>query len=379
MRIGFDVTSLAVTRSGVGTYTANLLDHLRHAPDDVLVPLAHRPVLLGPTAERVGRGRRLNKTFWMQAVLPRELDRLGIEIAHFTNGVAPLVAPCPIVLTVHDMTLWLYPRYHPLRRLLTVRPILPLAVRRASAIVAVSQSAKRDLVRILGVPPERVHVVHSAAAPCFRPLPLGAGLDTVRQAYGLPDRFVLFVGSLEPRKNLVRLLEAFARLDPDLRASVGLVLAGPRGWKDTPIFEAVQRLGIAGSVRFLGYVPSDRLVELYNLAEVLAFPSLYEGFGLPVVEAMACGTAVLTTRRGGLAEAAGEAAEFVEPLRVESIQAGLERVLRDSTRRDELRALGLAQASRFSWAATATSTRHLYQMVADGAQSAGRTAGGVAR
>jgi len=259
------------------------------------------------------------------------------------------------------MTLWLFPQHHYRRRLLAMRPFIPLAARRATVLIAVSHSTRRDIVRILGVPASKVHVVYEAPAPCFRPLPPGPRLEAVRRKYRLPERFVLYVGTIEPRKNLVRLLEAFAQLHHSRVIPHALVLVGHRGWKDEAVFTAVEHLALKNVVRFLGYVPESDLVALYNLTDVLAFPSLYEGFGLPVLEAMACGTPVVTSTRGALGEVAGDAAVFVEPMEVESIAEGLGQVLRDATRREELRARGLAHASRFTWEAAAVQTRQLYR------------------
>src|SRR5689334_7854453 len=210
MRIGFDITSLSVPQSGVGTYTANLYAQLRQRPSDEVMPLSHYP-----DSYRWPNGNhslRMNRTLWMQAVLPAHLHRLRPDIAHFTNSTAPLYAPCPVVLTIHDMTLWLLPQHHPARRLITMRPIVPLVARRAAAVITVSESAKADVVNILGLPPERVHVIYEAPAHNFRPLEQGAILNAVRSKYTLPESFLLYVGTIEPRKNLVRLLEAFAAL-----------------------------------------------------------------------------------------------------------------------------------------------------------------------
>ena len=372
MRLGFDVTPLLVPRSGVGTYALNLYRQLVapapvawQAPALEVIPLAHRPWTGPAEVEHLaGHGRpsrALNKTLWMQAVLPWQLMRMGVHVCHLTNNVAPLWTPCPVVLTIHDMTLWLYPQHHYAKRLLAMRPFIPLAARRAAAIIAVSHSAKRDIVRILGVPAHKVHVVHEAAADCFRPLPAGPALDTVRSRYGLADHFLLYVGTIEPRKNLVRLLEAYAQLRRRNVVSHHLVLVGQRGWKDGDVFAAIERLGLTRAVRFLQQIPTDHLVALYNLADALVFPSWYEGFGLPVVEAMACGTPVVASSGGSLAEVAGNAAEFIDPTASESIAEGIRHVLCDRGRREELRQRGLDRSRRFTWTAAAAATYRVYR------------------
>ena len=366
MRIGFDATPLCVPQSGVGTYTASLLDQLERYTDDQIFPLMHRPLLVPDAAggRRAGHPFRMNKTVWMQAVLPWHLRRRGLDVCHFTNNVAPLWSPCPSVVTIHDMTLWLYPEYPGRARKLSMRPFIPPAARRAAAIITVSESARRDIVSILGVPEEKVHVIHLAPAPHFRRLEPGPKLEAVRRQHELPQRFILHVGTIEPRKNLVRLLEAFARVRQASVEPCALILAGQRGWHDEAVFATAERLNLGDAIRFLGYVSPDTAVALYNLATVATFPSLYEGFGLPVIEAMKCGTPVVTTTRGSLAEVAGEAAEFVDPTDVGSIAAGLERVLNDADRRAELRARGLERAAQFSWAAVARQTRLIYAQAA---------------
>lgn len=372
MRIGLDVSPLSVAHSGVATYTSNLLAQLRSMGDEI-VPLYHRPPLdssaNGDFDSRIlGISPALrgypNKTLWMQCVLPLQLARLGLNVGHFTNNVAPLFSPCPTVLTIHDMTLWLFPQYHYGLRLLSMRPFIPLAARRAAAIIAVSSVTKEDIVRILGVPPDKVHVIHEAPAASFRPIDKGHARQALRPHWNVPERFVLYVGTIEPRKNLVRLLQAFASLWHGGAIPHRLVFVGQRGWKEGPVFKAVETLGLQEAVAFLGYVPHEALVALYNLADALVFPSLYEGFGLPVVEAMACGTPVITSRNGSLGEISGDAAEFVEPTSVESIAEALQHVLNDPARQAELRQRGLLHSSRFRWEAAAEQTRALYRQVA---------------
>jgi glycosyltransferase involved in cell wall biosynthesis len=394
VRIGFDVSALCVPQSGVGTYTSNLLSRLQTLGDE-MIPLYHRPPLHGAVNGSMDGGMDgsmdgnngaapdlwtypnrtypnkayPNKTVWMQCILPLQLSRLEVNVGHFTNNVAPLLSPCPTVLTIHDMTLWLFPQYHYGLRLLSMRPFIPLAARRAAAIIAISSATKRDIMRILRVPAEKIHVIHEAPAASFRPMDRETALKVVGKDKAVPERFVLYVGTIEPRKNLVRLLQAFAHLWHNHVVPHKLVLVGQRGWKEEPVFRAVETLGLQEAVLFLGYVPQERLVALYNLAEALVLPSLYEGFGLPVVEAMACGTPVITSRKGSLGEVSGEAAEFIEPASVESIAEALRRVLNDPNRQAELSHHGLAHASRYSWDVAAQRTRAVYSQVA-GADSA---------
>ncbi len=373
MKIGFDVTPLCVPQSGVGTYTLNLLEQLHRFREDTVLPLAHRPVMVTrkgvPNA--VVPPIHTNKSLWMQVLLPFQLRTLGVQLAHFTNSVAPLVSPCPTVVTLHDMTLWLYPQHHYRRRLLAMRPFIPLVVRRAAAIITVSESAKTDIVRVLGVPNDKVHVIYEAADPAFHPLPREVSTSLLT-GYAIPERFILYVGTLEPRKNLERLVTAFAALVANGHPH-HLILAGQRGWKEESLFATIEQLGIQSRVQVLTHLPIAELVALYNRAELLAFPSLYEGFGLPVIEAMACGTAVLTSRRGSLAEIAGDAAHFVDPTNIESIHEGLQTLVNDHGYRRHLQESGRSRAAMFAWERAAMETRQLYEEVSRGVPSANTT------
>lgn len=364
--IGFDVTPLTMAQfTGVSYFTQQTLAALLTRSDDrQYVPLAHRAVnghLPQGTAAPIGRPYH-RRWWWMQTIAPKLLAHLRPDFAHFTNSIAPLTSPVPVVLTIHDMSLFLQARTQPLRSLLTVRPIVPLAARRAAAIITLSQYTRQDMIRGLKIDPCKVHVVYGAPSMQFKPITDGSELDRVRRQYGLPDRFVLYVGTLEPRKNIPRLLRAFAQVrcaHPEAR----LVMAGQLGWKHRAIWQEIEALALTDVMQWLGYVPSADLPALYSLATAFAFPSLYEGFGLPVIEAMACGTPVITSQDTALAEVAGDAALLIDPLEVESIASGLMRLLNDSALRAELRARGLCRAAEFSWARAAAETVKVYEQV----------------
>lgn len=365
--IGFDVTPLTLAQfTGVSHFTQQTLAALVARHDDrAYVPLAHRAVngsLPSGTRPPIGQPYQ-RRWWWMQTIAPRLLAELRPDFAHFTNSIAPLTCPVPVVLTIHDMSLFLQARTQPLRSLLTVRPIVPLAARRAAAIMTLSHYTRQDMIRRLKIDPAKIHVIYGAPSAHFKPITDSGELDRVRRQYGLPDRWVLYVGTLEPRKNIPRLLRAFAQVrcaHPEVR----LVMAGQLGWKHRAIWREIESLGLADAVHWLGYVPDADLPALYSLATVFAFPSLYEGFGLPVIEAMACGTPVLTSQDTALAEVAGEAALLIDPLEVEAIAAGLMRLLNDSELRAELQGHGLCRAAEFSWERAAAETVKVYEQLA---------------
>jgi glycosyltransferase involved in cell wall biosynthesis len=293
----------------------------------------------------------------------RALEALRPDVAHFTNGMMPIGSPVATVVTVHDMSLRLYPNCHPLRRLLLNRPLMHLAIRQASSIVTVSNSARRDLLRLHGVAPDRVAVVHEAASPAFRPIADRATLEDMRARYNLPRRFLLYVGTIEPRKNLGRLMAAFADAR---RAGIPhhLVCVGPYGWSSRDLSGHIEKLGIRDAVHFTGYVPFAHLPAIYNLGDFFAFPSLYEGFGLPVVEAMACGVPVLTSSTSSLGEIAGDAAMTVDPMNTDAIADAIIRLATDAGLRADRSERGLRRARSFSWGQTARDMLAVYHRAA---------------
>lgn len=372
MRIAFDGTTLTPGRTGVGYYTEHLLQQLAHqveATGDELIVLSNRPIAtdrpLPPHVRVHDRHFFPVRAGWMQLMAPRALAGLRPDVAHFTNGMMPILSRVPTVVTVHDMSLRLYPGHHPLRRLLINRPLQHFAIHRAEVIVAVSHSTRRDLLRLHHVSPDRVRVVHEAASTVFRPVRDVVVLASARATFALPERYVLAVGTVEPRKNLARLVEAFA----EARAAGvphHLVCVGPYGWMSRDLAGTIERLGLASCVHFTGYVPFDLLPALYTLSEFSVFPSIYEGFGLPVVEAMACGTPVLTSNTSSTAEIAADAALTVDPLDVHALAAAIRRLVFDDELRRRLSIEGLRRAATFSWAQAAREMLAVYRRAAAG-------------
>ena len=372
MRIAFDGTTLRPGRTGVGYYSEHLLHHMATecGGDDEVVVLSNRPLdtvsPLPPGVRVSASASRLPRMVWLQTLAPRMLKRLGADVVHFTNGMVPLASAVPTVVTIHDMSLTLYPRYHPPRRVLLNRPLVDLAARRADAIITVSESAKRDIVNVYGLDPQRVHVVHEAAAPSFRPVRDEQLLAQVRERYGLAERFILYVGTIEPRKNLPKLIEGFAKRRRSGDLPHQLVCAGPYGWLSRDIDDLIQGLQVQDAIRFTGYVPFDDLAALYTMAEMFVFPSLYEGFGLPVVEAMACGTPVITGQVAALVEIGGGSVEHVDSLDAESLGLAMVALARNPERRKELSRLGQQRARTFSWQRAAQETLNVYRLAAEG-------------
>src|SRR4249920_347513 len=344
MRIAFDGTALRPGRTGVGYYTEHLLHHLAQtATNDELIVVSNRAIdTTSPLPSRVRVAtppRRVPRLVWMQTLAVTALREVEADVVHFTNGMVPLISTVPTVVTIHDMSLRLYPRYHPPRRVILNRPLVDLAARRADAIIAPSASAKRDIVRLYHLDPNRVHVVYEAAAPSFTRVRDSAALERVRARYGLADRIILYVGTIEPRKNLPTLIEAFAERRRSGELSHQLVCVGPYGWLSRGIDEQIRRCDVAGAIKFTGYVPFEDLPALYSLAEMFVYPSMYEGFGLPVVEAMACGVPVITGRTAALSEIGGGAIMTVDRIDSDTLGRALVELAESRDRREELSGL----------------------------------------
>lgn len=366
--------------AGVHQYIYHLLRHLGPADDGlrytVLLGEGALPpdVALTPLQSRWPTSRAAVRVLWEQLVQPWALRWIGAHLVHGPAFVGPVFAPCPTVVTIHDLSFIRFPGlFRPANRLyLTV--MTRLSARRARRLIAVSAHTAAETTRLLGVPPERIDVIHHGVDPAFRPLPADQ-VAAFRQRQGLPERFVFFVGTLEPRKNLARLVEAFAHIRD---GRVRLVLAGGKGWLYDELFATVETLGLSEEVIFPGYVMNDDLPLWYNAATALAYPSLYEGFGMQVLEAQACGTPVLTSNVSSLPEAAGDAALMVHPRDVQALAAGLNRLLADESLRHQLRAAGLAHARQFTWSRTARETARVYcQALAEGPGLSNAEGGGT--
>jgi len=366
--VGFDATTLTGRISGVGYYTARLMESLADGAGEGvvrrLVVLSNRPVPVQET-ERVqvyGRRRFAVRSVWMQLVLPRILRDVRPDLVHFTNYLAPLAGRVPYLVSFHDMSLSLLPQYHTLKKRVLTSSLIPAVARGARMILTPSESTRRDVVRLLRVDPGRVRVIPYAAGPSFRPVPLAP--ERLEAAHGIRTPYFLYVGTLEPRKNLARALRAFASVAGAL-PGCRFVIVGQRGWRYDEVLREAAHPALRGRVDLLGYVPEESLPELYAHALALVYPSLYEGFGLPVVESMACGTPVLTSRSSSLAEIAEGAALLADPTDEKALADALHALATDEGLRKTLRAQGLERARAFSWERTGRETVEAYQEVYD--------------
>jgi glycosyltransferase involved in cell wall biosynthesis len=356
MRLSVEISTCSSARTGVGYYTEHLVDALLQTrqPGDEVVLLSNRPpapelaARWAPHLRVQGLGVR---AAWMQVDVPRLLVEERIDAGVYPNYAVPLASPCPSLNVVHDMAIVRMPEHFTARKRLLMGSILRQSVAASSVIGTVSEASAHDIQSLLGIPRERIAIWPGAAHPSCRPASAEA-VARVRAQYGLPRPYVLTVGTLEPRKDLVTILRAFDRLGPEA-ADHDLVVVGGRGWKDRNLVRALEARTAGRRVHWLGYVSEPSLVELYTGADLFVFAARLEGFGLPVLEAMACGTPVIASDIAALREVGGDVARFVPPGDDAAFTQAIGEMLQDADSRAKMRAEGPQRARHFSWTRTA--------------------------
>jgi glycosyltransferase involved in cell wall biosynthesis len=354
---------------GIGTYIRNLLRQLARIDHDTDYVLLCREADLGVGAQLGANFRTVlepspNYSVREQVHVPWVLRREKPDLFHAPHYVLPAGVPCRSVVTIHDCIHLMFPQYLPNRMAYAyARASMWAAARRSDCILTVSEASKRDILHFFNVPPEKIVVVYNAIDDHFWATPPEEDVARVRERYQLDHQFVLYVGNIKPHKNLVRLIESFAEFRQTGFEDVKLLIIGDEISKLPALRRAVHRHKLHKHVRFLGYVSEQTLGILYRLAAVFVFPSLYEGFGLPPLEAMASGTPVVTSNVSSLPEVAGDAAVLVDPYDTDSIVDGLRRVVGDPALAADLRARGLVRAREFSWERSVERTLRVYQDV----------------
>ena len=381
MLIGIDYTAAMHQGAGIGRYSRELVRAIvEHGPQHryrlfyaaggltaaspyhaALATLAAAHPMVRPVPIPLSP-RRLTQ-FWqrLRAPLPVEWFIGRVDVVHAPDFVLPPTL-ARTLLTVHDLSFLVYPQLTVPSMVRYLSAAVPRSVQRASHILADSEATKRDLTRLLGVPASRTSVVYPGLAAGFGPVtPEHAAV--VRQKLDLPAQFLVFVSTLSPRKNVVRLIMAFSQLvrSAQVAPDLALLLIGQRGWMDDEIFMAIEQAALGERLRWLRFVDDGDLPAVYTLAAATVYPSLYEGFGLPALEALACGSPVVTANNSSLPEVVGAAAILVDALSVDSIAAGITQVLHDAPLREQLRLAGRQQVQAFSWATAAQQVLAWYE------------------
>ncbi len=376
MRIAIDLSPAIHQKAGLGRYARTLAEHLiaqdcaneyvafayghRFAADDL--PPALRAL---PRANITLGARPWRMSVWLAYAFGIPLDRAlpRLDLFHATEHLLPPLKGARTVFTLHDLIFQFFPEYHlPLNRWFLMNAI-PRFLRRADAIIVVSECTKRDAIATYQVPPEKITVIPEGVNPALRPVVDQNLIDQARARYAQNQPFILFLGTIEPRKNIVALVDALRALRSH-NLPHRLLVAGRKGWLYQATFDHVKQTGMESAVTFLDFVPDTDLGALFAACDAFVFPSLYEGFGLPPLEAMACGAPVVCSNTSSLPEVVGDAALLVNPRDVGEIADAVERVIGDRNLSNELRAKGTAQAAKFSWERAARETLMVYRQVA---------------
>ena len=382
MRIAINTFALSekLGMAGSGRYILGLIRALvamDHGHELVLFGNADNLRLLPSNGcQRVNCGWQTTvrplRVLWEQLALPLAVRRYQVDVLHSPVFVAPLSLPCASVVSILDMTCFTLPEQHPRVKEIYFRTMIPPTARRAARIIAISEASKQDVVTLLGMPAEKVEVTYLGVdLAIFCPGAFKGQAGELEARYGVRRPYVLYVGKLEPRKNLPVLIEAFASIAqqfPDYQ----LVLAGNPGWDYQAIYETAARVSLGKRIQFTGFVSEADLPALYAGADLFVYPPSYEGFGFPVLEAMACGTPVITSNVSSLPEVAGDAGLLVDPLDIAELTEAMRKVLSDSELRQRMREKGLERARQFTWEETARRTLRVYEEAYALAQ--GRTA-----
>jgi len=307
---------------------------------------------------------RLTRIVWEQTYLPRLTKRLGIDLLHSTSFVAPFLLPCRSVVSVYDTLDFsrlsrLHPKVHRYYRSV----LTPRSVKKADSIIAISESTRRDIVETFGIPEEKVAVTYLGVDhEVFRPVEDVRLKGGIKAKYGIHGDFILYVGKIQPQKNLTTLIRAFRELTMNAALSgYKLVISGNKGWAFDEVFATVKALRLENEITFTGYVSEEDLPLLYSAAKLFVYPSLYEGFGIPLLEAMACGTPVITSNISSLPEVVGDAGILVNPTDRDELAFAMQSVLKSGSLQREMKLKGLARARLFTWGETARRTLQVYE------------------
>ncbi|AMR32348.1 hypothetical protein A0256_13410 [Mucilaginibacter sp. PAMC 26640] len=359
--------------SGIGHFTKNLVSvmaesQLKHYNIETLYAKDYSGIF--PQNERIkyrqiqiDSTKRLRRIYYEQIEINKHLEQHKFDLYHTTNCIIPYFSKTRTLLTVHDLVALDHPEYCKKETVAFYRALLPNSIKNATKIVAVSNKIKEDILQRFIIDPAKIEVIHHGVGKEFKRIVSLEKLQRCVEKYKLPPKFLLFIGNLEPRKNLVNLIDAYIELKIHSRVKQKLVIAGANGWKNDDLYAKVLKHELANEVIFTGYVDQCDIPSIYSLADLFIFPSLYEGFGLPVLEAMACGTPVLCSNRGALPEVTGSSLPHLDPLNVSDIAKKILLFLNNSQFRSQLVDIGFDRVKQFTWEQTVQKTLNVYDQI----------------
>lgn len=375
MRVAIDFRSTIGQPAGIGRFTNNLVKQI------ALLDTRNNYVLYSfypiKPAREIGElikkhpnfslktnpvPGRIMRYLWDYFKIPIEFSIGEVDIIHIMDFLIPKIRKAKLIVTIHDISSILFPQWHTRYTKRWVRNRIHLAKEKADRIIVDSIHTKKDLVQTLGVSEDLITVIYGGVGEQFQPIKDQEILKRVKKRCRIRDKYLLFLGTLEPRKNIPGLIRAFHKIKNRF-SDYQLVIAGKKGWKFQEIFKTVEELKLEDRVIFTGYLPEEDIPSLYSGAELFVYPTLYEGFGFPPLEDMACGTPVITSNLSSLPEVVGEAGILIDPNDIDELSQAMESVLSDENLKRELRAKGLRQAAKFSWEKCAQETLKVYQEV----------------
>jgi glycosyltransferase involved in cell wall biosynthesis len=372
VKIGYNAQIISRSGAGIVNFARNVIQHLVQVQSDHEFFIYGNPAFLShleshhahivPTNPFVDNSSK--RIIWEQCVLPFKISRNNLDLMLYPDHTAPIFKKsCPVVITLHDIAFISFPDTFTSATRLYKEYAVKQSVKRASRIIAVSEFTKLEVMKFLDVPESKLTVIYRGIDERFQENSNEVQLSSIRTKYDLQNKFILFVGTLEPRKNIQKLIQGYAGLLKQKKIPHDLIIVGGQGWLFKDIYGMIEKLGVQNSVKLLGYVADTDLPLLYNLADVFVYPSLYEGFGLPPLEAMACGCPVVTSNRSSLPEIVGDAAMLVDPYDSDAIANGIFQVIDNKDYRQLLRKQGLQRASQFTWKRTVAEILKIFDAI----------------